>query len=111
MERFAKICSALNDSVRLIRKIQIIGGASPEGGGLLNGRLSEKRAEVLWRYISPYIKIPVLEKDFHFSGSDWNGLITMVRADVNVPEREDVLVCWRRSSVWKTRTALIWGEN
>ena len=53
MERFAKICSALNDSVRLIRKIQIIGGASPEGGGLLNGRLSEKRAEVLWRYISP----------------------------------------------------------
>lgn len=43
MERFAKICSALNDSVRLIRKIQIIGGASPEGGGLLNGRLSEKR--------------------------------------------------------------------
>lgn len=33
MERFAKICSALNDSVRLIRKIQIIGGASPEGGG------------------------------------------------------------------------------
>ena len=54
MERFAKICSALNDSVRLIRKIQIIGGASPEGGGLLNGRLSEKRAEVLWRYISPY---------------------------------------------------------
>ena len=31
MERFAKICSALNDSVRLIRKIQIIGGASPEG--------------------------------------------------------------------------------
>ena len=49
MERFAKICSALNDSVRLIRKIQIIGGASPEGGGLLNGRLSEKRAEVLWR--------------------------------------------------------------
>lgn len=80
MERFAKICSALNDSVRLIRKIQIIGGASPEGGGLLNGRLSEKRAEVLWRYISPYIKIPVLEKDFHFSGSDWNGLITMVRA-------------------------------
>ena len=91
MERFAKICSALNDSVRLIRKIQIIGGASPEGGGLLNGRLSEKRAEVLWRYISPYIKIPVLERDFHFSGSDWNGLITMVRADVNVPEREDVL--------------------
>lgn len=45
----------------------------------------------MWRYISPYIKIPVLEKDFHFSGSDWNGLITMVRADVNVPEREDVL--------------------
>lgn len=33
MERFAKICSALNDSVRLIRKIQIIEGASPEGGG------------------------------------------------------------------------------
>ena len=57
----------------------------------MNGRLSEKRAEVLWRYISPYIKIPVLERDFHFSGSDWNGLITMVRADVNVPEREDVL--------------------
>ncbi len=111
MERFAKICSALNDSVRLIRKIQIIGGASPEGGGLLNGRLSEKRAEVLWRYISPYIKIPVLERDFHFSGSDWNGLITMVRADVNVPEREDVLRLLRRSYVWKTRTALIGGRT
>lgn len=111
MERFAKICSALNDSVRLIRKIQIIGGASPEGGGLLNGRLSEKRAEVLWRYISPYIKIPVLEKDFHFSGSDWNGLITMVRADVNVPEREDVLRLLEKIVRLETRTALIGGEN
>ena len=76
----------------------------------MNGRLSEKRAEVLWRYISPYIKIPVLEKDFHFSGSDWNGLITMVRADVNVPEREDVLVCWRRSYVWKPGQPYWGGE-
>ena len=46
------------------------------------------RQKVIGNYI---VKIPVLEKDFHFSGSDWNGLITMVRADVNVPEREDVL--------------------
>ena len=109
MERFAKICSALNDSVRLIRKIQIIGGASPEGGGLLNGRLSEKRAEVLWRYISPYIKIPVLEKDFHFSGSDWNGLITMVRADVNVPEREDVLRLLEKIVRLENQDSPYWG--
>lgn len=109
MERFAKICSALNDSVRLIRKIQIIGGASPEGGGLLNGRLSEKRAEVLWRYISPYIKIPVLERDFHFSGSDWNGLITMVRADVNVPEREDVLRLLEKIVRLENQDSPYWG--
>ena len=114
MERFAKICSALNDSVRLIRKIQIIGGASPEGGGLLNGRLSEKRAEVLWRYISPYIKIPVLEKDFSFfrevTGTDF---ITMVRADVNVPEREDVPCLFGEDRPFgKTKDSpLFGGEN
>ena len=54
MERFAKICSALNDSVRFIRKIQIIGGASPEGGGLLNGRLSEKTSR---GFVAVYITL------------------------------------------------------
>ena len=33
-----------------------------------------------------YIWIPVLEKDFHFSGSDWNGLITMVKVEVFLKE-------------------------
>ena len=75
----------------------------------MNGRLSEKRAEVLWRYISPYIKIPVLERDFHFSGIDWNGLITMVRADVNVPEREDVLRLLEKIVRLENQDSPYWG--
>ena len=61
-------------------------------------------------YITLY-KDSGIERDFSFSGSDWNGLITMVRADVECSgEGRMSFVCWRRSSVWKTRTALIGGE-
>lgn len=67
MERFAKICSALNDSVRLIRKIQIIGGASPEGGGLLNGRLSENEQRFVAVYITLY-KDSGIGEGFSFFG-------------------------------------------
>ena len=40
------------DSVYQLKRIQVVGGASPEGSILLNRRLSVKRANVLFDYLS-----------------------------------------------------------
>lgn len=40
------------DSVYRLHRIEVIGGASPEGSVPLNRRLSEKRAKVLFDYLS-----------------------------------------------------------
>lgn len=61
-------------------------------------------------YITLY-KDSGIGEGFSFSGSDWNGLITMVRADVNVPEREDVLRLLEKIVRLETRTALIGGRT
>ena len=61
-------------------------------------------------YITLY-KDSGIGEDFHFSGSDWNGLITMVRADVNVPEREDVLRLLEKIVRLENQDSPYWGEN
>lgn len=82
----------------------------PGRRGLLNGRLSENEQRFVAVYITLY-KDSGIGEGFSFSGSDWNGLITMVRADVNVPEREDVLRLLEKIVRLETRTALIGGRT
>lgn len=74
-----------------LRRIEVTGGASPEGSVLLNRRLSEKRAKALLDQLSHDGGIPDSLLSFTFLGRDWNGLIRLVENDPDVPCRDAVL--------------------
>ena len=74
-----------------LRRIEVTGGASPEGSVLLNKRLSEKRAKALLEHLSREGGIPDSLLSFTFLGRDWDGLIRLVENDPGVPCRDAVL--------------------
>lgn len=80
-----------DDSVYRLGRIEIVGGASPEGSVPLNRRLSEKRAKVLFDYLSQHVELPDSLMNFTFIGRNWNGLICLVENDPHVPYREETL--------------------
>ena len=86
------------DSVYQLKRIQVVGGASPEGSIPLNRRLSVKRANVLFNYLSRYGELPDSLKTNVFLGRDWNGLIRLVSDDRNLPYRKRYIYCmnWQR---------------
>ena len=73
------------DSLFKLRKISVIGAASPEGSISINRRLSEKRADVLMEYISGFYNIPEVIKSHNFIGRDWTRLISLVKDDKSLP--------------------------
>lgn len=79
------------DSVYQLRRIMVVGGASPEGSIPLNRRLSVNRAKVLFNYLSRYGELPDSLKTNVFLGRDWNGLIRLVKDDENLPYREETM--------------------
>ena len=79
------------DSIYSIKDVTVIGGASPEGSIELNKRLSEKRANVLFDYLSKYTVLLPSSKHFIYLGRDWNGLLQLVRLDENVPYQDEVI--------------------
>lgn len=79
------------DSVYQLRRIMVVGGASPEGSIPLNRRLSVNRAKVLFNYLSRYGALPDSLKTNVFLGRDWNGLIRLVKDDENLPYREETM--------------------
>lgn len=90
-----RIADSLNagyrDSIYVLKKVHVVGGASPEGTIPLNKRLSEKRAGVLFKYLSRYGELPDSLTTFNFIGRDWWGLAKLVEADQNTPYREETL--------------------
>ena len=84
-------CRQDADSVWRLQRIEVIGGASPEGSVLMNKRLSQKRANKLFEYLSQYGDLPDSMMTFTFLGRDWNGLIQLVEDDPNVPYRDETL--------------------
>ena len=80
-----------SDSIYTLQKILVVGGASPEGSIPLNRRLSEKRAKVLFQYLSKYRALPDSLTIFQFLGRDWHGLIDLVEKDDNIPYKEETL--------------------
>lgn len=78
-----------------LRKVLILGGASPEGSIAVNKRLSEKRAMVLFEHLSGYDVLPDSLKTIDFVGRDWNGLIELVENDPGVPYKEETLLLLR----------------
>lgn len=74
-----------------LRKINILGAASPEGPVMLNRTLSEQRARAIYDYLAARMTLPDSLVSFRFIGRDWDGLRSMVETDSNVPDRRDVL--------------------
>ena len=83
------------ESVYSLQQVRVVGGASPEGSVKFNKWLSEKRAGVLFDYISHYSPLPDSLMTTHFLGRDWNGLIRLVENDAEVPYREETLALLR----------------
>lgn len=79
------------DSVYSLLKVEVIGGASPEGSVMFNKWLSERRAQVLFNYLSGYTDLPDSIRISKYLGRDWNGLIRLVEADVKMPYKEETL--------------------
>ena len=80
------------ERTRALRHISVTGNASPEGTVKFNEYLSEKRAEAILKLFQEKGMLPEdTETDHHFSGRDWSGLRSAVRADSAVPSRRKVL--------------------
>ena len=80
-----------SDSLYRLSKVTIIGSASPEGSIMYNKRLSEKRANNLLIYLSRFGSLSASDKKFIYLGRNWKGLLQLVKCDVNVPYRNDVI--------------------
>ena len=92
LERIADSLSiGYADSVYTLKKVMVVGGASPEGTIPLNKRLSEKRANVLFDYLAQYGELPDSLTSFVYLGRDWNGLADLVESDPDVPYRDETL--------------------
>ena len=74
-----------------LEKVEVIGAASPEGSVQLNERLSQKRAQELFNYLSRYGNLPDSLKTPRFIGRDWRGLLRLVEADPNVPYQQEAV--------------------
>ena len=79
------------DSIYQLRKILVVGAASPEGTLKFNKWLSLKRADVLFSYLSQYSTLPDSLKTSSIFSPDWKGLIQMVKNDSQLPFREETL--------------------
>ena len=79
------------DSTYQLRKILVVGTASPEGPPGINRWLSEKRADVLFNHLSQYATLPDSLKSSRFIGPDWMGLLKLAKNDPLLPFREETL--------------------
>lgn len=79
------------DSIYQLRKILVVGVASPEGTLKFNKWLSRKRADVLFSYLSQYSTLPDSLKTSNIFCPDWKGLIQLVKNDSQLPFREETL--------------------
>ena len=79
-----------------LQKMLVIGSASPEGSMEVNKRLSEKRVESLFNYLSQYATFPDSLCQFSFLGRDWEGLYRLVDMDSNLPYRDETLALLRK---------------
>ncbi len=98
-EALARISDSIKaryaDSTYILKHIGVIGGASPEGSIPLNKRLSEKRANVLFDYLSAQSVLPDSLRTFTYLGRDWRGLLALVEGDAEVPWRDEVIALLR----------------
>ena len=82
-------------SLYRLRRIHVVGAASPEGSIRFNKWLSEQRAATLFNYLisnGTFItSVADSVKTHEFLGRDWRGLLRMVQNDYNTPSRDEVI--------------------
>ena len=79
-----------NDPSAHFGQIQIISGVSPEGTKQVNDRIAKLRAQSIVSWINREIGAEVGFR-VDMLGVDWDKLIELVKADSNVPYRDEVL--------------------
>lgn len=86
----AKLSELGSNEDVILRKLQMVGYASPEGGIEYNEQLSRNRVEAYAKYLSA--KYPMLKglPQTSYKGADWEGLAKAVSA-MDFPERDQVL--------------------
>lgn len=80
------------DAASRIIRIEITGTSSPDGATLSNERIAKERAAAVKDYIM--WKYPHLERQKIFTysaGEDWDGLLSLVEADPNMPSKSEVI--------------------
>ena len=101
----ARLLQGIQDKLQLnqddsiyyrLQKVLVVGSASPEGSMAVNKRLSEKRAESLFNYLSQYATFPDSLRQFSFLGRDWEGLYHLANMDLNLPYRDETLALLRK---------------
>ena len=82
-------------SLYRLRRIHVVGAASPEGSIRFNKWLSEQRAATLFNYLTSngtfLTSVADSVKTHEFLGRDWRGLLRMVQNDYNNPSRDEVI--------------------
>lgn len=78
------------DSLCQITSIAIRGASSPEGGSLVNERLSKTRAGNIVVWLKKHFSLPDLPISVSYSGIDWQALTASVEAS-DMPYRDEVL--------------------
>ena len=82
-------------SLYRLRRIHVVGAASPEGSIRFNKWLSEQRAATLFNYLTSngtfLSSVADSVKTHEFLGRDWRGLLRMVQNDYNTPSRDEVI--------------------
>lgn len=71
--------------------IKVEGSASPEGPEKFNEYLSQERARNIFNYLASKTFLPDSLLQHTYKGSDWSGLLGMVKKDASVPFRNDVI--------------------
>lgn len=105
-----KLRDEYSDSVFRLRRVEVVGGASPEGSISFNRWLSEQRAATLFRFVSQYAALPDSLMTTTFLGRDWKGLLDLASDDPELPYREATLDLLRRIAA-NTGTNRIDGKD
>ena len=92
LEKIRRMIDLVQDDKDLtIKRIVIVGYASPEGSLAMNERLSEGRAKALRDYLqSRYPAIPGSLYSIRFGGENWDDLVKAVQTS-DMPDKQAVL--------------------
>ena len=106
LEKIRRMIDLVQDDKDLtIKRIVIVGYASPEGSLAMNERLSEGRAKALRGYLqSRYPAIPGSLYSIRFGGENWDDLVKAVQTS-DMPDKQAVLDIIDRYSIIGGREA------